>query len=224
MRYLQAIWLSWAATLWLGCSTVTPPYQQAWNEAEVECTAPEEDECVTLLCGGDACGLYRCEDVPGGIELARFPPARPPAAAAAPGSGPRRNWGSGTKLPNGAGPVMVFPNWNGVPKRTAPPSHQLPPGRFEKHHIFPQEEVLARWFEKQGVKIHNYTMPIPRELHQRLHGAGGRGGQWNQAWRDFKEANPTAAPEEIYKHAGELFHRFQLTGGLIQPYYSRPGT
>ena len=30
--------------------------------------------------------------------------------------------------------------------------------------------------------------------------------------------------EEIFKHAGELIHRFQLIGGPIQPYYSRPGT
>jgi hypothetical protein len=36
--------------------------------------------------------------------------------------------------------------------------------------------------------------------------------------------NQRASPEEIYKHAGELIHRFQLMGGPIQPYHSRPGT
>ena len=191
--------------------------QQAWDGAAVECDGAQEDRCVTLLCLGDACGFYRCEDAPGEVELARFPPARPPAAAA-PESGPRRNWGGAGKLPGGA--VMVFPNWNGAPERIIPPSHRLPPGRFEKHHIFPQARDLAEWFEQQGVKIHDYTLPIPRDLHQRIHSGGKRGGEWNNAWREFKEANSNASPEAIYKHAGELIHRFQLMGGPIQPYHS----
>ncbi|MCP3098262.1 TIGR02269 family lipoprotein [Myxococcus sp. K15C18031901] len=222
MRAIHAFVLLWVVASGAGCSTVgRTPIQQAWEEAELECNAPDEDLCVTLLCLEDACGFYRCEDMPGEVELARFPPARPPAAAAAPGSGPRRNWGASQKLPPGS--VMTFPNWNGAPTNVLPPSRQLTPGRWEKHHIFPQERELKEWFERQGVKIHDYTMPIPRDLHYRIHSAGGRGGEWNQAWRDFKESNPTAAPVEIYKHAGELIHRFQLMGGPIQPYYSRPG-
>ncbi|MFY2562521.1 TIGR02269 family lipoprotein [Corallococcus terminator] len=222
MRNLFAVWLSLAVVSWLGCSAVgKPPVQEAWEAAEQECDDPGEDQCVALLCLEDACGFYRCEDVPGEIELARFPPARPPAAAAAPGSGPRRNWGGAQKLPPGA--VMTFPNWNGAPTEVIPPSRQLTAGRWEKHHIFPQQRELKEWFERQGVKIHHYTMPIPRDLHYRIHNVGGQGGQWNQAWRDFKDANPLAAPIEIYKHAGELIHRFQLIGGPVQPYYSRPG-
>ncbi len=190
--------------------------QQAWDGAAVECDAPQEDRCVTLLCLGDACGFYRCEDAPGEVELARFPGARPPAAS--PGMGPRRNWGGAGKLPGGA--VMVFPNWNDAPERIIPPSHRLPPGRFEKHHLFPQASDLAEWFKLQGVKIHDYTMPIPRDVHQRIHRGGDRGGAWNNAWREFMKAKPGASPEAIYKHAGELIHRFQLMGGPIQPYHS----
>ncbi|AEI62822.1 putative lipoprotein [Corallococcus macrosporus] len=196
--------------------------QQAWGHAEVECLEPREDHCVSLLCLGDACGFYQCEDLPGEVELARFPPARPPAAAAAPGSGPRRHWGGGQHLPRGA--VMVFPNWNGAPARIIPPAHQLTTGRWEKHHIFPQARDLAEWFEGQGINIHRYTLPIPRDLHQRIHGGGARGGAWNQAWREFRLRNEEATPEEIFKHAGELIYRFQLLGGPLRPYYSRPGT
>lgn len=217
---MRALWLSLLAVSWLACATAGPPPSLA--EAEVECHTPEEDRCVSLLCLGDACGFYPCEEAPGEITLALFPPARPPAAAAAPGSGPRRNLGGAQQLPQGA--ILVFPNWNGGPKRLIPPSHQLTPGQWEKHHIFPQAKKLALWFEMQGVKIHHYTMPIPRDLHRRIHGNDGRGGPWNAAWREFKDQYPRATPEQIYKHAGELIHRFQLIGGPIQPYYSRPGT
>lgn len=200
--------------LWPGCSSVAPSLEPS-EEAEAECDAPGEDACVTLLCGDEACGFYRCEDVPGGVELALFPPGRPPAAAA-PGSGPRRNWGNGMRLPNGAEPVMVFP-WYGT-ARPAPPNRQLPAGRYEKHHIFPQAQDLAEWFKGKGINIHQYTLPIPRHVHRRIHDTLPRGGEWNKAWREFVNANGGATKEEIFKHAGELIYRFQLLGGPIQKY------
>ncbi|NVJ02412.1 TIGR02269 family lipoprotein [Myxococcus sp. AM009] len=223
VRPSHALWLLLAVAL-LGCSTVAHDERRRGPSEDQEVCRPSADApCVAVQCTLDVCGLYLCEDVAPEVQPVRFPPARPPVAAA-PGSGPRRNWGRDTKNSNGAAPVMVFPNWNGVRERAVPPSHQLPAGRFEKHHIFPQAELLARWFERQGVKIHNYTLPIPRDLHRRIHGGDGRGGAWNQAWRDFMLANPRATPEEIYRHAGALIYRFQLLGGPLQPYYSRPGT
>jgi len=118
---------------------------------------------------------------------------------------------------------MVFPNWNGAPERIIPPSRQLTAGRWEKHHIFPQARDLAEWFEQQGLKIHDHTMPIPLHVHRRIHDGTGRGGAWNEAWREFKMRNENASPTELYKFAGELIHRFELLGGPIQTYYSRPG-
>ncbi|MBL0698385.1 TIGR02269 family lipoprotein [Comamonas sp. JC664] len=218
------MWRTWAVCLlllavpWLGCASVQEVHDRpSWNE----CDVPGDDVCVSLLCRGALCGFYRCDEPPVDVELARFPPARPPAAAATPGRGPRRNWGTGQSLPSGA--VMVFPNWSGAPQQVIPPSHRLTPGRWEKHHIFPQAEDLARWFEGRGVKIHDYTMPIPREVHRRIHGPGGNGGAWNNAWREFRDRKQNARPEEIFRFAGELIHRFELIGGPIQPYYSRPG-
>ena len=208
-----AVWLLVASLL--TCSAVTPA-EERWAEAETECTEHEEDVCVTLLCGDDACGFYRCEDVPGEVTRALFPPSRPPAAASAPGSGPRRNWGGSMKLPGGAEPVMVFP-WHGRAK-PAPPNRQLPAGRIEKHHIFPQAEELAVWFRSKGINIHQYTLPIPRHVHRRIHDTLPRGGEWNKAWREFKNANGGANKEAIFKHAGELIYRFQLLGGPIQQY------
>jgi uncharacterized lipoprotein (TIGR02269 family) len=134
------------------CSSVTPSPQQ-WAEAEPECTEHAEDACVTLLCGDDWCGFYRCEDVPGDVELARFPPTRPPAPPAAPGSGPERNWGNRTKLPGGGAPVMVFP-WYGTPK-PVPPNRLLPAGHFEKHHVYAGELIYR--FQLLGGPIERYN-------------------------------------------------------------------
>ncbi|QSQ27542.1 TIGR02269 family lipoprotein [Pyxidicoccus parkwayensis] len=187
MRTFSALGLLVFAVSWLGCSTALPPMQQAWEETEVECRAPEDDQCVTLLCLGNACGFYRCGDRLSEAESARFAPMRPPEGA-----------------------VVVFPSWGGAPQRVIPPSRQLTPGRWEKHHIFPQTADLAEWFKDRGVKIHDYAMPIPRELHGRIHGGSGRGGAWNDAWRAFMVQNKLATPEEIYRHAGELISRFNL--------------
>ncbi|RKH43744.1 SitA6 family polymorphic toxin lipoprotein, partial [Corallococcus llansteffanensis] len=109
-----------------------------------------------------------------------------------------------------------FPS-NGIPK-PALPQRRLPAGKFEKHHVFPQAEDLARWFKKQGVDIHLYTLPIPVHVHRRIHSGGPKGGEWNQAWREYMDANPNASSQEIYQHAGTLIYRFQLIGGPIQQY------
>ena len=199
------------------CASSTP-LQQQWGAAEAECGEAREDVCVTLLCGDTACGFYRCEDVPGDVVLARGLPPRPPprAVAPAPGSGPRRNWGGGTNLPGGGKPLVVFSS-AGIPK-PALTQRRLPAGKMEKHHIFPQAKDLAQWFKERGVDIHLYTLPIPVHVHRRIHSGGPKGGLWNEAWREFREDNRGASPEEIYRHAGQLIYRFQLMGGPIQQY------
>jgi len=65
-----------------------------------------------------------------------------------------------------------------------------------------------------------YPSVIEETVHFRIHNGGPRGGRWNAAWRQFKDANPRATPEEIYRHAGELIYRFELIGPIV-PYYSR---
>jgi hypothetical protein len=44
---------------------------------------------------------------------------------------------------------------------------------------------------------------------------------WNEAWSKFIDAYSTASPGEIYRHAGELIFRFELTGRVVP--YSRGG-
>ncbi|MCK8502165.1 TIGR02269 family lipoprotein [Myxococcus faecalis] len=215
MRAFLVLQLILLGVAWLGCATTGAGTSPAWSEAEEACSEHEDDVCLAPRCDDDRCYFFRCDDLPSETELARFPPARPPAASAAPGRGPRRNWGGSTAATGGHEPVFVIP-WYG----SEPPRLQLPPGRFEKHHIFPQAEDLALWFRGRGLNIHDYTLSIPRDLHQRIHRGGDRGGAWNNAWRDYRRQNPAPSKEEIFKHAGELIYRFQLLGGPIRPYYS----
>ncbi|HZI09948.1 MAG TPA: TIGR02269 family lipoprotein [Myxococcus sp.] len=206
------------------------PAVRAWNAAtQVEpCEVGGADRCVVFACAGDTaeCGLYGCEDVlpeeavgvgeprHQGVLLASSSGgfARPPLL-------PRhlRNRRMGLRIH--AEPVLVFA-MHRVPEVVRPPL--LPPGQFVKHHIFPQAAEFRPFFTAAGTNIHDYTMPIPRHLHLRIHGGGPSGGQWNEAWRSFIRARlgRRMTAEDIYKHAGELIYRFELMGH-VEPYYSR---
>ena len=76
--------------LLVGCASAPLPAMEDWSAAEDD-ACEGHDRCVALVCADDLCGLYHCEDT--GVLLARGG-IRPPVSSAAPGSGPRRNWGS----------------------------------------------------------------------------------------------------------------------------------
>jgi hypothetical protein len=62
-------------------------------------------------------------------------------------------------------------------------------------------------------------MRIPKSFHSWLHSGGPRGGQWNEAWRQFVIQNKeTATQEDIWRHAFELMNRFYLNGALASYY------
>jgi RHS repeat-associated protein len=91
------------------------------------------------------------------------------------------------------------------------------PARDPFHHIFPQRPDLARRFEQIGINVDDFTMQIPKPLHDRIHG-GRLGGPWNKAWDKFFVANPRATAEDCYKEAGRLIYQFQLPGGPVVRY------
>ncbi|GEN05334.1 Myxococcus xanthus paralogous lipoprotein family TIGR02269 [Myxococcus fulvus] len=93
-----------------------------------------------------------------------------------------------------------------------------------KHHLFPQEELLARWFARHGINIHEFTMVVPEHLHLRVHNPGGRGGPWNAAWREYMNANlhrRRIPKEELLRKSLELAFRFDIAGPIV-PYYGHP--
>jgi uncharacterized lipoprotein (TIGR02269 family) len=92
-------------------------------------------------------------------------------------------------------------------------------GKLVKHHLFPQAPDLAVWFKKNDIDPHQWTMVIPEHVHLRIHRGGARGGLWNQAWRQFRDANRDriVPPAELLAKAFELAYRFDIVGPLV-PY------
>lgn len=90
-----------------------------------------------------------------------------------------------------------------------------------KHHLFPQAKEFRAWFRASGIDPHQYTLVIPEHIHREIHRGDGRGGLWNEAWRQFYRANPNPQrPEVLLRHAFELVFRFELTGPIVP--YSHP--
>ncbi|ABF86103.1 putative lipoprotein [Myxococcus xanthus DK 1622] len=199
--------------LLVACASAPPTPDPPRGIAELEyaelCEATEAAPCVSLACDEGWCAFFLCEDVAPRVEPALMPVARPPL---------RRGWGVRLGIRNGAQPVITFP-WR--PHVQVRPVYQLPAGRYVRHHIFPQAPDLALYFQRAGIKIHDFTLVIPEHVHRYIHGGGPRGGRWNDAWAQFIKAHPhPPRPDVIYRHAGDLIFRFELTG-KVMPYYKR---
>ncbi|WP_063934721.1 TIGR02269 family lipoprotein [Archangium violaceum] len=223
----KSLWGLLLGVLLAGCAASEP----VLREQEVEREAA--DTCLTVLCDEEVCGFFRCEDVavsegaevaPGGVVkvldmqgLGMYPPGY--------SGSPMRYWGRPLPLQREQGAVFIIPWRNHHLRKLLPSQKQLIEEAnrklnrpHEKHHIFPQE--FKDWFKSKGINIHQWTMWIETEQHQRIHRGPG-GGPWNAAWRRFKRANEyTATKEEIWKHAWELCVRFGLMAPL-QPYYGK---
>lgn len=122
----------------------------SWEEAR------EDASCVVPLCEEERCALWRCRELeladPPSILLTRGTlTLRPPAS-------PTRWWGRPLVAPFDSDPVFEIP-WHDrkIRDQYAPHALRLPciPSHepFEKHHIFPQEPLLAGWFKRRNIDI-----------------------------------------------------------------------
>lgn len=211
------------ALLMLSACATRPSAAPAWEAAAGSetraCDDPAADQCVVLACDEGTCGVFGCEDVDPEavtgeslaprVELARAGAYRPPMR----GPGPSRNWRR-TGLRDGVRPRLTF---HFRYRHGFLPAVPRAEGKLIKHHLFPQAPDLARWFERSGINIHEWTMAIPEHLHLRIHSGGPRGGLWNQAWRDFRDANRhrRVSKDELLRKAFELAYRFDIVGPLV---------
>jgi hypothetical protein len=74
------------------------------------------------------------------------------------------------------------------------------------------------WFASKGINIHEYTMPLLVEVHRRIHHPPPKGGEWNEAWRRYKDEHLGATKQDILRYAGQLIYEFELVGPVV-PYY-----
>jgi uncharacterized lipoprotein (TIGR02269 family) len=195
-----------------------PEAVASWEEARAD------PSCVVPRCDEERCTLWRCQDL---VE-ADSPPVvlargtvglRPPLVG-----NPSRWWGRNLAAPTSVEPVFEIPwhNWKTREPRAQlkhPLSCMLPPEPLEKHHIFPQQEELAKWFASKKIDIHAFTLRLPESFHKWLHSGGPKGGQWNEAWRQFRNNNQEASTERIWQFAFELMQRFGVNDHPLLPYY-----
>jgi len=103
-----------------------------------------------------------------------------------------------------------------LPSATTEPAKQLgSSGVF--HHIFPR--AFAGRFAQLGINVDNFTMRIAPSLHNSIHEPPfTSGGWWNAAWATWFANNPNATAKDAFIFAGELIHKFGLSGGPVVPY------
>ncbi len=222
-KWMRSVGL-WAVLLLVGCAASGPAVSARAEVPEAssrEAVCPEEDGCLTLVCGEDACAFYPCEDV---VRYAdTVVPVRGTLGPV--NTSPAwRFWGAPQGLPKSLEPVFVIP-WRHHDRKELLPSQKKLLAQWEerlrrpheKHHIFPQE--FKRWFDQKGISIHQYTVLVDKALHDRIH-RGPSGGPWNAAWRKFTLANQLATQEEIWAYAWELCVKFGIYGPIL-PYYRK---
>jgi hypothetical protein len=85
-----------------------------------------------------------------------------------------------------------------------------------EHHVTHQSREFTEWYRQAGVDPDDYTVRIPGDVHiEQIHGDAdiggmGRGGIWNQLWRQFMQDNPHATKAQIEQFGRGLLTTFKL--------------
>ena len=76
---------------------------------------------------------------------------------------------------------------------------------IDQHHIFPQQ--FRPDFERIGVNIDDYTLRIPKQLHQTIHSSG-----YNTQWQSCLQANHNVTKTQLISQAENMLGGLGLTG------------
>jgi hypothetical protein len=84
------------------------------------------------------------------------------------------------------------------------------------HHVTPRAREFEAWYRQAGVDPDDYCIPLRGDIHlEQVHGTAGidglgKGGVWNELWRQFMYDNPRATKAQIEEYAQHLLETFQL--------------
>ena len=93
-----------------------------------------------------------------------------------------------------AGQVLRF----AAKKRGGSLSSDRTKGSSERHHLLPRQ--FKKEFERAGLDIEDFVVPLPKEFHKRIHGKGGGAAwrnSWNMQWAQFFDKNPNPSKADI---------------------------
>lgn len=74
-----------------------------------------------------------------------------------------------------------------------------------QHHIFPQQ--FRPDFERMGINIDDFTVRIPKQLHQTIHSSG-----WNNKWQTYLKANPDSTKAQLLSKVENMLGELGITG------------
>lgn len=83
---------------------------------------------------------------------------------------------------------------------------------IELHHLLPQAKRFRNYFERAGLNIEDFRIPVDVAKH-RLKPGGVHtttGGDWNRVWDKFFEANPNATREQILQQLSRMRKDFGI--------------
>jgi hypothetical protein len=94
-------------------------------------------------------------------------------------------------------------------------------GALRKHHVFPQQENLARFWAKHKINMHEFIVEIDRTHHQILHGNWGYMDDMNKVWTkwvdeameagsEFSKLSPEAQREAIMTQMQAMLKKYNL--------------
>jgi RHS repeat-associated protein len=81
---------------------------------------------------------------------------------------------------------------------------------LEMHHLLPQAKRFGNQWKRAGLKIDDYTIPLPKGTHRLKAYDGIHTGpnSWNKRWDDFFKKYPNAGREQILNHMNKLRKEF----------------
>ncbi len=82
---------------------------------------------------------------------------------------------------------------------------------YQVHHLLPQARTLAPHFEKAGLNINEFTVNLATDAHIfKPYGIHTGQNNWNKAWYQFFEKNPTANDRQILEHLDTMVIQFGI--------------